>query len=50
MVIYYYDELGEVAVEVDEHNIQFWNGECCFSANGVEYRIPVGSLIEIVTI
>lgn len=48
MTIYYYDELGMVAVDVDFYNIQFCNGECYFSSNGEEYRVPIGALIEIV--
>ena len=50
MIVYYRDELGEQAVEIDLHNIQFWNGECYFSSNGEEYRIRVENLIEIVAI
>ena len=48
MTVYYMDELGEVAVDVDFDNIQFMNGECYFSSNGEEYRVPLGALIEIV--
>ena len=50
MIVYFYDNLGELAVEIDEHNIQFWNGECHFSADGVEYCVPCSRLIEIVAI
>ena len=50
MIIYYIDELGEVAAHVDFNNIQFINGECYFSSNGEEYRIEVKNIIEIVKI
>lgn len=48
MTIYYRDEVGEIAVDVDENNIHFMNGECYFSSNGEEYRVSLGALIEIV--
>ncbi len=47
MTIYYRDEIGEIAVDVDFNNIQFLGGECYFSSNGEEYRIKVEQLIEI---
>ena len=48
MTIYYVDEIGETAMDVDFNNIQFCNGECYFSSDGKEYRVPIGALIEIV--
>ena len=48
MTVYYMDEVGVVGVDVDFYNIQFRNGECYFSSNGEEYRVPIGALIEIV--
>ena len=48
MTVYYRDEIGETAVDIDFYNIQFLNGECCFSSNGEEYRIKVEQLIEII--
>ena len=50
MIIYYTDEIGENAVEIDFNNIQFLNGECYFSSNGEEYRIKTENIIEIITI
>ena len=50
MIIYYHDEIGEVAIEVDMYNIQFCNGECYFSSNGEEYRVKIDQLIEIIKI
>ena len=50
MVIYYVDELGETAVNIDCNNIQFCNGECYFSSGGEEYRIETDCIIEIIKI
>lgn len=50
MIIYYIDDIGETAVEIDFNNIQFFNGECYFSSNGEEYRIKTENIIEIVKI
>lgn len=50
MIVYYHDELGEIAVEVDFHNIQFCQGEAYFSSNGEEYRVRLENLIEIVRV
>jgi hypothetical protein len=47
MTIYYIDELGEVAADIDFNNIQFCNGEAYFSSNGEEYRININNIIEI---
>ena len=48
MTIYYVDELGEIAVDIDFNNIQFYNGEAYFSSNGEEYRVDINNIIEIV--
>ena len=48
MTVYYMDEFGTVAVEVDFGSIQFWGGEAYFTANGEEYRVKLNRLIEIV--
>jgi hypothetical protein len=48
MTIYYIDELGEIAVDIDDNSIQFYNGEVYFSSDGKDYRIDVLAIIEIV--
>lgn len=48
MTVYYYNDIGEIGVDVDFHSIQFCGGKCYFSANGEEYCIPVENLVEIV--
>ena len=48
MTIYYVDELGVLAVNVDFNNIQFYDGEAYFSSNGEEYRVNIDNIIEIV--
>ena len=48
MTIYYADELGVIAVDVDFNNIQFCDGEAYFSSNGEEYRVNIDNIIEIV--
>lgn len=48
MTIYYRDEVGGIAVDVDFNNVQFLAGEAWFSSGGEEYRIPIENLIEIV--
>lgn len=50
MIVYYRDEVGEIAVEVDFYNIQFCQGEAYFSSNGEEYRVRLENLIEIVLV
>ena len=49
MIIYYVDEIGETAVEVDLNNIQFCHGCAFFSSGGEEYKIEMNRIIEIIT-
>lgn len=49
MTIYYSDDLGILAVDIDFNNIQFCNGEAYFSSNGEEYRVNINNIIEIVS-
>ena len=49
MTIYYCDNIGEVAVDIDFNNIQFLSGEAYFASNGEEYRIDINNIIEIVS-
>ena len=48
MKVYFRDVPGVVGVDVDEYNIQFLDGNAYFSDGEKEYKIPVGSLIEII--
>lgn len=48
MTVYYMDEIGEIAVEIDLGGIQFFGGEAWFASGGEEYRIKLENLIEIV--
>lgn len=48
MTIFFYGIYGVVGLKVDEHNIQFLNGEAYFSSNDIEYRINTKNIIEIV--
>lgn len=48
MTVYYIDELGECAVDIDFDSIVFFNGEAWFTSGNEEFRIKVENLIEIV--
>ena len=50
MIIYYFGEFGETAVEVDLNNIQFQHGYALFASGGEEYKIETNRIIEIVKI
>lgn len=48
MTVYYRDELGEVAVDIDRDGVQFCDGIAYFWSDGKEYNIPTNQLIEII--
>lgn len=48
MTIYFIDEIGEIAVDLDGNGIQFISGKAWFSDGEKEYRIPLENLIEII--
>lgn len=50
MIIYFYEDYTETALEIDDNNICFSCGVCYFSSGGKEYRINTADLLEIVYI
>lgn len=48
MTVYYRDELGEVAVDIDSSGIQFCDGKAYLGDGEREYIIPASDLVEII--
>lgn len=47
MIVAYRDKLGYCAVELDEPWIVFDGGNAVFDSDGIEYSIPINSMVEI---
>lgn len=47
MTVYYRDDLGEVAVDIDSSGVQFCDGYAYFWSDGTEYTVPIAHLIAI---
>lgn len=49
MTIYFRDDIGECACDIDDGNgVQFIAGQAWFASDGREYRIDLDDLIEII--
>ena len=48
MTIYFRDDIGECACDIDDGNVQFFSGKAWFTSDGEEYRIDAAYIIEII--
>ena len=50
MVVIYRDEIGSIAVNLDDNTVDFVDGIAYFDSDGTTYKIPIENLERIVTI